>query len=59
MIAIGITGTKGKTSVASFIWSCLSIEGRRVGMISTANIKIGQEEKLNHYHIIMPGRFNI
>ncbi len=59
MIVIGITGTKGKTSTANFIWSCLSAGGFKTGIISTANIRIGQEESLNTYHMTMPGRFTI
>lgn len=59
MIVIGITGTKGKTSTANFIWSCLSAGGLKTGIISTANIRIGQEESLNKYHMTMPGRFTI
>ena len=57
MITIGITGTKGKTSAANFIWSVLSVGGYKVGLISTANIKIGDIEMLNKYHMTMPGRF--
>jgi UDP-N-acetylmuramoyl-L-alanyl-D-glutamate--2,6-diaminopimelate ligase len=59
MIIIGVTGTKGKTSTINFIWSCLTASGHKTGMISTANIRIGQDEMLNKYHMTMPGRFNI
>jgi UDP-N-acetylmuramoyl-L-alanyl-D-glutamate--2,6-diaminopimelate ligase len=59
MIVIGITGTKGKTSAANFIFSCLSVGGYKVGMLTTATIKIGNEEFLNTYHMTMPGRFFI
>jgi UDP-N-acetylmuramoyl-L-alanyl-D-glutamate--2,6-diaminopimelate ligase len=57
MVVIGVTGTKGKTSTCSFIWSCLTAGGCRVGLISTANIKIGSKEFLNNFHMTMPGRF--
>lgn len=57
MVVIGITGTKGKTSAANFIWSVLSAAGYRTGLISTANIRIGEIEMLNKYHMTMPGRF--
>lgn len=59
MIIIGVTGTKGKTSAANFIWSCLSADGEKAGIISTANIRIGNKENLNKYHMTMPGGFVI
>lgn len=57
MVIIGITGTKGKTSAANFIWSVLMAGGYNTGLIGTANIRIGEIEKLNKYHMTMPGRF--
>lgn len=59
MIVIGVTGTKGKTSTINFIWSCLMAGGHKTGIISTANIRIGEKEFLNKYHMTMPGRFTI
>lgn len=59
MIIIGVTGTKGKTSTINFIWSCLNSGGYKTGIISTANIRIGEKEFLNKYHMTMPGRFTI
>ena len=59
MVVIGVTGTKGKTSAINYIWACLSAGGIKTGLISTANIKIGEEEVLNKYHMTMPGRFVI
>lgn len=57
MIMIGVTGTKGKTSTVNFIHAVLSESGEKVGLISTANIKIGEKEFPNKYHMSMPGRF--
>ncbi len=57
MIVIGITGTKGKTSAANFIWSVLNAADFKTGLIGTANIRIGDIEMLNKYHMTMPGRF--
>ena len=57
MIVIGITGTKGKTSAANFIWSVLNAAGHTAGLVGTANIRIGEVEMLNPYHMTMPGRF--
>lgn len=59
MAVVGVTGTKGKTSTANFIWACLSAGGIKTGIISTANIRIGTAERLNAYHMTMPGRFTI
>lgn len=59
MVVIGVTGTKGKTSAINYIWSTLTAGGKKVGLISTANIKIGNDEVLNKYHMTMPGRFAI
>ena len=59
MVVIGVTGTKGKTSAINYIWACLAAGGVKTGLISTANIKIGEDEVLNKYHMTMPGRFVI
>src|SRR3990167_5246933 len=58
-VVIGVTGTKGKTSTANFIWSCLSAAGKKTGIITTANVRIGEREVLNAYHMTMPGPFVI
>ena len=57
MIVVGVTGTKGKTSAANFIWSVLNAAGFKTGLMGTANIRIGDIEMLNKYHMTMPGRF--
>jgi len=57
IIVIGVTGTKGKTSAANFIWSVLNAAGYSTGMLGTANIRIGDIELPNKYHMTMPGRF--
>ena len=59
MIVVGVTGTKGKTSAINFIWSTLMAGGLKTGIITTANIRTGDEEVLNKYHMTMPGRFVI
>lgn len=54
---IGITGTKGKTTTANFIWTVLNHNGHKCGLVGTANIRIGDKEQLNKYHMTMPGHF--
>ena len=59
MVVIGVTGTKGKTSTINFLWAALSAGGMKTGVVSTANIRIGEKEYTNIYHMTMPGRFVI
>ncbi|MDE2079346.1 MAG: UDP-N-acetylmuramoyl-L-alanyl-D-glutamate--2,6-diaminopimelate ligase [Patescibacteria group bacterium] len=59
MVVIGVTGTKGKTSASNFIWACLTAGGKRTGLLSTANIRIGERELLNERHMTMPGPLTI
>ena len=56
LIVIGVTGTKGKTSTASFIHSTLSATGEKVGLLSTAEVRIGREVSINKRHMTLPGR---
>ena len=55
LIVIGITGTKGKTSTANYVWSVLHAGHFRVGLIGTANIRIDTDERMNEHHMTMPG----
>jgi UDP-N-acetylmuramoyl-L-alanyl-D-glutamate--2,6-diaminopimelate ligase len=57
MIVIGIVGSKGKTTTANMLWSILSADGNKVGLIGTANIRYGIKEEMNPYHMTMPGAF--
>jgi len=59
MIVIGVTGTKGKTSAINYIWSVLNAGGIKTGIITTANVRIGEKEVVNPFHMTMPGRFKI
>ncbi|HDQ16541.1 MAG TPA: hypothetical protein ENN31_00225, partial [Candidatus Vogelbacteria bacterium] len=57
MIVIGIVGSKGKTTTANLLWYCLDEAGYLTGLTGTANLKFGQKEELNKYHMTMPGPF--
>ncbi len=59
MMIIGVTGTRGKTTTANYIWSVLTAAGYKVGQTGTANIRIGEKEMMNPYHMTMPGRFKM
>lgn len=59
MITIGIVGSKGKTTLANLLWAALSGDGTPVGLIGTANIRIGSTELMNPYHMTMPGRHHL
>ena len=59
MIVIGVVGSKGKTTLANLLWAALSGDGSKVGLVGTANIRIGELEKLNPYHMTMPGRHHL
>jgi len=57
MIVIGVTGSKGKTTTANMIWAALSASGAKVGATGTANLRIGDREMPNKYHMTMLGRW--
>ncbi len=59
MIVVGITGTKGKTSTANFVWSVLHAGGYTAGLVSTAIFRFGSNEEINPYHMTMPDAFII
>lgn len=59
LTVIGITGTKGKSTVANLVWHVLNHAELKTGMTSTANIRIGEDERMNPYKMTMPGRFEM
>lgn len=56
LIVIGVTGTKGKTTVCEMIARVLEEGGFKVGLISTISIKIADQHFLNTLKMTMPGR---
>lgn len=54
MTIIGVTGTDGKTTTANMIYQILSYAGYKVGMVSTVNARIGNEELDTGFHVTTP-----
>ncbi len=47
MIVIAVTGTKGKTSTSNMIHRIFTEAGRKTGLLTTINFKIGEDEERN------------
>lgn len=46
---LGVTGTNGKTSVATLLWRCMNDLGQKSGLISTIRYMIGEEERASSH----------
>jgi len=57
LIVIGITGTDGKTTTANLAAKILEATGKKVGLTTTINFKIGDKEWENLTKQGMQGRF--
>lgn len=57
LFVIGVTGTKGKSTVIELINSILESAGRRTALISSVRIKVADGTKPNMTSMSMPGRF--
>jgi UDP-N-acetylmuramyl-tripeptide synthetase len=56
---IGVTGTKGKSSVVELLNAIFEADGRRTAVAGTIRFKIGEKSERNLYKMTMPGRFFI
>ncbi len=54
LVVIGVTGTDGKTTTTNLIFQILKAAGIRVGMISTVNAVIGDQELDTGFHVTTP-----
>lgn len=59
MVVIGVTGTKGKTTVTELANAFLEKMGRRTALINSLRFKIGEKTWPNKLKMTMPGRFFI
>lgn len=54
---IGVTGTKGKSTVVELINAIFEGDERRTAVAGTIRFKIGEKSERNLYKMTMPGRF--
>lgn len=59
LTVIGVTGTKGKSTVTEILTRILETEGHKVASLSTIQFKIGEEVERNLFKMTLPGRFFI
>ena len=54
---IGVTGTKGKSTVTELIATILRADGKKVASLSTIQFTYGEKRERNMFKMTMPGRF--
>lgn len=54
---IGVTGTKGKSSVTEILNALFEADGKRTAVLGTIRIKLGEHSEPNLFKMTMPGRF--
>ena len=54
---IGVTGTKGKSTVVELVNAILEADGRRTAVAGTIRFKVGEKSERNLFKMTMPGRF--
>ena len=56
LTVIGVTGTKGKSSVAEMLYAILETSGRKTALAGTIRFAIGDESRPNLFKMTLPGR---
>lgn len=59
MLVIAVTGTKGKTSTSNMIHRIFTEAGRKTGLLTTINFKIGEDEERNTTNHTTIGPFQL
>ncbi len=59
MLVVGVTGTKGKTSVTEMLNAILEEAGYKTALINSIRFKNGEKNERNMTRMSMPGRFFI
>ena len=59
LFVIGVTGTKGKSTVVELASAILEADGKRTALLSSVREKIGDRSRPNTWGNTMPGRFAI
>lgn len=59
LFMVGVTGTKGKTTVLELMDAILTAAGKKTALLSSIKRKIGEEEKENKLPNTMPGRWKM
>ena len=56
LVVIGVTGTKGKSTVAEMLHTILTAAGHKTALASTIRFAVGRESRPNLYKMTLPGR---
>ncbi len=56
LVVIGVTGTKGKSSVAEMLYTILTAAGHKTALAGTIRFVIGTESRPNLFKMTLPGR---
>ena len=59
MVVIGVTGTKGKSTVSRFVASVLEAAGHKVGLMTTVEFQVAEKRWPNERKMTMLGRGEI
>ncbi|MDD3532135.1 MAG: UDP-N-acetylmuramoyl-L-alanyl-D-glutamate--2,6-diaminopimelate ligase [Candidatus Shapirobacteria bacterium] len=54
LTVIGVTGTDGKTTTSNLIWHILTSAGKKTGLVTSINAKIGSQEEDTGFHVTTP-----